>query len=129
MRYIERHIEHIVKKAGSKKDVLIITGARQVGKSTMLKMRFKQHEYVTLDLPSVLESAKESPLAFINQFEKVIIDEIQRAPELLHHIKAEVDENRFKRLESGNATHNCRFILTGSQMFELMKEQIIKKQY
>ena len=121
MRYIERHVEQLIKRLNGKKDVLILTGSRQVGKSTMLRMSFKEHEYVTLDIPSVFVRAKESPLAFVNQFDKVIIDEIQKAPELFHYIKAEVDEAKFRRLESGAATHGARFILTGSQIFGLME--------
>ncbi|MCL2521346.1 MAG: ATP-binding protein [Erysipelotrichales bacterium] len=119
MPYIERHIELILKKIVKNKGVIVITGPRQVGKSTLLKQKFGDYQYITLDTTSIFESAKESPVAFINQFQKVVIDEIQRAPELFHNIKEDIDEHLFQNLN--NNIDLCKFILTGSQTFALMK--------
>ena len=110
--YIRRHIEPVVARISKRKPVLVLTGARQVGKSTMLKEVYKHINYVTLNRPLVRESAKENPsLFFVMNEPPVIIDEIQKAAELFDYIKDIVDENRTKG----------QFYLTGSQSFKLMK--------
>ena len=121
MIYIKRHIEQIINKISSKKLVIVLTGPRQVGKSTMLKAQFKNHVYLTLDTPSILESAKDNPVGFINRYPSVIIDEIQKAPEIFNHIKEVVDEVIFECLEKGKPRPICKYILTGSQSFALME--------
>ena len=121
MLYIERHIETLVEKISSYKGVLIITGSRQVGKSTMLSEKFTKHEYITLDSPRVYMQAKEAPSAFIKQSEKLIIDEIQKAPYLFEYIKEDIDKIIFQRLNSGTKEPFGKYILTGSQSFGLMK--------
>jgi len=92
----------------------MVCGARQVGKTTLLKHFMENNQdiqYVTLDFPRVRQLAKEDPELFLQQYSApVIIDEIQYAPELLPFIKIKVDE-------SGE---NGRFFLTGSQMFHMM---------
>lgn len=90
----------------SKSPVIFINGARQVGKSTLAKDLFKKtHDYYTLDDLTLLSSIKANPQHFINNLHcPVIIDEIQRCPELLLAIKYAVDEKRAPQ----------RFILTGS---------------
>jgi hypothetical protein len=92
---------------------MLVVGARQVGKTTFLQhMRVAKRSYVTLDDPLVLNLAKQDPSLFIQRFPPpVLIDEIQYAPELLPHIKMEVDRRR----KAGS------FWLTGSQQFHLMK--------
>jgi uncharacterized protein len=111
--YIKRTIEDFVKKATKQFPVLLVTGARQVGKTTFLQHLSKaERAYVTLDDPLVLSLAKEDPALFMQRFPPpVLIDEIQYAPELLPYIKMEVDKNRQPNL----------FWLTGSQQFHLMK--------
>jgi predicted AAA+ superfamily ATPase len=111
--YINRSIEKTVLSIQENFPVLLITGPRQVGKTTMLKkLSTKERKYVTLDDPLLRELAVLDPSLFIQRFEPpVIIDEIQYAPELLPHIKIYVDTNQNK----GD------FWLTGSQMFHLMK--------
>lgn len=93
--------------------MLLITGPRQVGKTTMLKQLANENrQYVTLDDPLLRELAVSDPSLFLQRFEPpVIIDEIQYAPQLLPYIKMQVDRNR----------KNGDFWLTGSQMFYLMK--------
>lgn len=88
--------------------VVLVTGARQTGKSTLVKLIHKNglhRKYITLDDLTTLDAARSDPEGFIKSLEgPVVIDEIQRVPELLLPIKVAVDTNR----EPG------RFILTGS---------------
>ena len=112
MMYFQRHIEPVVSRISKRKPVLVLTGARQVGKSTMLKEVCKEINYVTLNRPLVRESAKESPSLFFDvNRPPVIVDEIQKAAELLDYIKDIVDEDKTKG----------QFYLTGSQSLKLMK--------
>jgi hypothetical protein len=90
-----------------------LTGARQVGKTTLLKHASEQDRtFVTLDDPLVLSLAKADPALFMQRFPPpVLIDEVQYAPELLPHIKMAADRVGRPGL----------FWLTGSQQFQLMK--------
>ncbi len=110
--YYHRHIEPVVERIAKRKPVVVLTGARQVGKSTMLKEIYHSVGYVTLNRPLVRESAKENPSLFfeINK-PPVIVDEIQKAAELFDYIKDIVDEDKKKG----------QFFLTGSQSLKLMK--------
>jgi len=110
--YYHRHIEPVVERIAKRKPVLVLTGARQVGKSTMLKEVFRDINYVTLNRPLVRESAKENPSLFFEANKPpVVVDEIQKAAELFDYIKDIVDENKLKG----------QFYLTGSQSMKLMK--------
>jgi len=111
--YVPRTIESFLGTATRQFPVLLVTGARQVGKTTFLKhLAKKDRTYITLDDPLVRTLAKEDPALFFQRFQPpLLIDEIQYAPELLPHIKMEVDRNRKQGL----------FWLTGSQHFHLMK--------
>ncbi len=113
MKYIKRKIEPFLKKAASQFPALIVTGPRQSGKTTLLKHMFqKTHNYVTLDHPDIRLMAIQEPELFMDNYKPpVIIDEIQRAPELFSYIKMKIDGNRQK---------NGQFLLTGSQSFPLM---------
>ncbi|MFA6291223.1 MAG: ATP-binding protein [Victivallales bacterium] len=93
--------------------MIIITGARQVGKTTLLKHIFAgQGEYVVFDPVIDVENARRDPDLFLNNHrEPLILDEIQYAPELVGAIKRRVDEDR----------HSGRFILTGSQQWQVLK--------
>ena len=110
--YYHRHIEPVVERIAKRKPVLVLTGARQVGKSTMLKEVYKNINYVTLNRPLVRESAKENPSLFFEANKPpLIVDEIQKAAELFDYIKDKVDEEKSKG----------QFYLTGSQSMKLMK--------
>ena len=111
--YVPRTLEHYVKKASRQMPALLLTGARQVGKTTLLRhASARGRSYVTLDDPLVLRLAREDPGLFMQRFPPpVLIDEIQYAPQLLPHIKMAVDKARKPGL----------FWLTGSQHFHLMK--------
>ena len=110
---LQRTLEATVRRATDQFPVLLITGARQVGKTTLLRrVSDPDRTYVTLDDPRLLALAKEDPLLFLQRFKPpLLIDEIQYAPELLPIIKMQVDEART----------NGMFWLTGSQQFHLMK--------
>ncbi|MDO4290243.1 MAG: ATP-binding protein [Eggerthellaceae bacterium] len=111
--YIERAAEQTVKKVSDTFPVLLVTGPRQVGKTTMLKkLAGGKREVVSLDGMDVRLLAKTDPELFMQRYKPpIIIDEIQYAPELLPYIKMAVDE-------SGK---NGDYWLTGSQAFHLMK--------
>jgi uncharacterized protein len=111
--YITRTIENYFRKATTDFPVMLVTGARQVGKTTLLRhLSDEKRLYVALDDPLVLRLAKEDPPLFMQRFPApVLIDEIQYAPELLPYIKMEVDGDRRPGM----------FWLTGSQQFHVMK--------
>ena len=111
MDYIARDVEKSLKKISAQFPVTLLTGPRQTGKSTLLTQLFRKHHYITFDDSSLRLSAKTDPAAFIESLKTpVIIDEIQYAPEILPFVKMHVDKNR----------KNGVFILTGSQVFNVM---------
>ncbi len=110
--YIQRHIEPVVARIAKRKPVLVLTGARQVGKTTMLREVYHDIHYVALNRPLVRESARENPSLFFETYKPpVVVDGIQKAAELFDYIKDIVDENKRKG----------QFYLTGSQSLKLMK--------
>lgn len=109
--YIKRHIEKVLEAAINEKGALCVTGARQVGKSTVLKTLFTQHRELSLDDGRVLRLALEQPEEFFEQFEPpVFVDEIQYAPSLFPYIKIFIDKTGAKGA----------FVLSGSQRYEMM---------
>lgn len=110
--YIRRHIEDAIIKVSEMYSAVIVTGPRQVGKTTVIKEVCRDLKYVTLDDPEALEYAKkESGLFFKTYNPPIVLDEVQYAPELFPYIKIIADETRKKKL----------FYMTGSQAFHLMK--------
>lgn len=111
--WIERNNTTKIEEAVKTRPVVLLTGARQVGKSSLLKKLFNNIEYVTLDKVLLAQEAEENPTRFINRFKnQVIIDEIQYAPSLFRELKIKVDEER---------NIKGKWILTGSQQFVLMQ--------
>lgn len=111
MKYIKRNAESVIKKQEKIFKAVLVTGARQVGKTTMLKNLKSDINYVTLDDMILNQYAKEEPDLFLKSNKPpIIIDEIQYAPDLLRYIKIAVDNREEKGL----------FYLTGSQQFHLM---------
>ena len=110
--YINRTAEKLVFKMLKMFKVILITGPRQIGKTTLLRhLLGESYSYVTLDDINELELAKEdAKLFFLNHSGKIIIDEVQNAPEIFNEIKRIVDSKE----EYGT------IILTGSQTFSLM---------
>ncbi len=100
-----RFAEKLVRTALRDTRVVAISGPRQSGKSTLARRFARQgRTYLTLDSQPTLAAAKNDPVAFISGLDRVIIDEVQRAPELLLAIKQSVDED----------PRPGRFLLTGS---------------
>jgi len=111
--YIKRAIEESVLKISKTFPVLLVTGPRQVGKTTLLKrLAGEDRSYVSLDDPDIRNMAKTDPALFMQRFTPpILIDEIQYAPQILPYIKMSVDSSGKK----GD------FWLTGSQAFHMMK--------
>lgn len=111
--YIKRSLERIIKETSASFRVVLLTGPRQVGKTTLLQnIESKQRSYVTLDDLNQRIAAEEDPAGFIDRLKlPVLIDEIQYAPALLPYIKITVDKNKLPG----------QFWLTGSQQFDMMK--------
>ena len=111
--YIKRGLEGRLRRLVRYFPSVVVSGARQTGKTTLLRHCFPDYDYVSLDLPSKAEQAELDPTAFLGEHTApVIIDEVQYAPGLLRHLKSEIDADRHA---------NGRFLLTGSQHFSLMK--------
>ena len=112
MKYIERALEKKLFEVIKNYKSVLITGSRQVGKSTLLKNIFPDYKYVSLDDPFLEQQAKENGSMFMMlNPPPVIIDEVQHAPELFRYIKIKCDESEERGL----------FCLSGSQQFKLMK--------
>lgn len=108
---ISRIIEKEVKSTAKKYPVILITGPRQSGKTTLAKLCFPDKKYFNLEDPGLSIAASEDPNGFISNIkEGAILDEIQRVPALLHSIQVEADSRKKKG----------RFILTGSNQFSLI---------
>ena len=111
--WIPRDIEARLRRAARTRPVVVLTGARQTGKTSTLRRLFPGHAFVSLDLPTEAEQADKEPAAFLRRHPApAIIDEAQYAPGLFRHLKAAVDAERGR---------NGRYLLTGSQKFTLKK--------
>jgi predicted AAA+ superfamily ATPase len=109
---VKRDIEESIQKIYRKIPVIVVTGPRQSGKTTLCKNFFSSKKYINLEELDKRDFALSDPKGFLNQYGyDVIIDEIQRAPQLLSYIQVIVDENP-----------KAKFILTGSSQFELMSK-------
>jgi uncharacterized protein len=111
--YIHRSAERHVWELAKHFPAVVCTGARQVGKTTLLTALFPDHQYVSLDLPSRAALAEETPDTFLSTYAPpLLIDEVQYAPGLFRYLKIAIDANR----------HSMgQYILTGSQKFQLMQ--------
>ncbi len=111
--WIVRDVEARLKRSAKTRPVVVLTGARQTGKTSTLLHLFPGYGYVSLDLPTEAEQAEKEPERFLQRHPPpVIIDEVQYAPKLCRHLKVAVDARRMR---------NGQFLLTGSQKFSLMK--------
>ena len=108
-RKISKHLKNIVKQF----PVMLLTGARQSGKSTLLQKLFSPYEYVSLDNIKIRQQATADPELFLTNYNPpLIIDEVQHIPDLLSYIKLNVDKTKTKG----------SYILTGSQQFSLVSD-------
>ena len=121
MNWINRTITDYLKTTIDTFPAVLITGPRQIGKSSLLQMVAKDYEYITFDNPIHLEQAKKDPGLFLmNHSSKLILDEIQYIPELFSYLKIKIDEMRFSALQN-NKSQECLFLLSGSQAYGLMQ--------
>ncbi len=108
---IQRHISAKLEALAAQFPVLLLTGPRQAGKTTLAQHLFAHHAYVSLEDPDNRESAVSDPRGFLDRFRSnAIFDEVQRVPSLLSYLQTEVDRD---------ATPG-RFVLTGSHHMHLM---------
>lgn len=126
MRYINRSIQLKLNEMNGKLPVILLTGARQTGKSTLLEYirnsGNKKINYVTLDNLIERANAIEDPENFLRMHETpLVIDEFQYAPNLLSYIKIEVDEARKNEMFGDGKEVETMYYLTGSQVFQTMK--------
>lgn len=107
---IKRTLERKLKELAGYYPVVLITGPRQSGKTTLCRMAWPHRTYISLESLDIRDFARTDPRGFLAQYSHdVIIDEVQHVPELLNYLQSDVDE----RPDPG------RFILTGSQHFGL----------
>ena len=110
--YIPRHIESVIKKSFATYPAVLITGPRQVGKSTVLKNLYSDYGYETLDDMNMIRAISSDPTGFLQlKGTPFIIDEVQKVPDLFGSLKYVIDKNK----------KDGMYLLTGSQKFELMK--------
>jgi hypothetical protein len=108
---INRTIEPVLKELAAKYPVVTLTGPRQSGKTTLCRKVFPDAPYANLENPDTREFAATDPRGFLSAYPAgVIIDEIQRVPDLVSYIQGIVDERKMPG----------QFILTGSRQFEVM---------
>jgi predicted AAA+ superfamily ATPase len=111
--WIPRDLEARVRRSATTRPVVVLTGARQTGKTSLLRRLFPSYGFVSLDLPTEAEQAEKEPGAFLRRNPPpVIIDEVQYAPKLFRHLKIAVDAER---------SRPGQFLVTGSQKLTLMR--------
>lgn len=114
MKFIKRHAEKTIERLSSSYPAVLITGARQTGKTTLLKKITDSQniQYLTFDDPIEEQSAKNDPKSFL-EFHPYpfMFDEIQYILDLFRYLKIQIDQNR----------QNGMYFLTGSQQFKLME--------
>ena len=109
---IQRTLESALRRAARNYPIVTLTGPRQSGKTTLVKMAFPDHAYASLEDLDQREFATTDPRGFLAQFRKpVILDEAQRAPDLFSYIQTASDREETEG----------RYVLTGSQNFLLMR--------
>lgn len=112
MNFYQRQIQPLLQNLIQQFPTILVTGPRQVGKSTLLQHIGENYQYVTFDDPLLLNQARNDPTLFmLNHSGKLILDEVQYAPELFSSLKLAIDKQKTSGL----------FLLSGSQAFQLMQ--------
>lgn len=111
--WIPRALSPALTAAARQFPIVVLTGPRQVGKTSLLERLFPKHRYLSLDDASLAEMAETQPQAFLQAHTSpVILDEVQYAPGLFRYLKVAVDRAKNK---------NGQYLLTGSQSYLLMQ--------
>lgn len=111
MEYIKRHLEVILQKAEKTYKVVLVTGARQTGKSTLIRNVFPDRKMLTFDDQFLEDQANDDPNTFLALNEPpIFMDEVQRVPNLFRYLKMECDKDDVRG----------KYVLSGSQPFKLM---------
>ena len=112
MNFYSRQMKPLLQTVIKQFPAVLITGPRQVGKSTLLQHISEDYQYVTFDDPMLLSMARNDPTLFmLNYSGKLILDEVQYVPELFSSLKLAIDKQKTAGL----------YLLSGSQAFELMQ--------
>ena len=120
--YYHRQLERKIIELSNEFACITLYGARQTGKSTMIRNLFPEYEYVTLDKSKERILASDDPELFLETHgTPLIIDEIQKVPELMESIKIRIDEAKLKRVQQGQAAP-LMYILTGSNTHEIREK-------
>lgn len=113
MEYIPRAVTQLLHQASQQFPAVLVTGARQCGKTTLLRHAFPSATHILLEDPDVIARVRSDPRGFLDGIEPpVILDEIQNTPELLAYVRTRVDEN---------PAIKGHWLLTGSQEAPLMR--------
>ena len=117
--YLKRFLEDEIIKASKNYPVVLVTGQRQIGKSTMLyNIKEENRKYVTFDDIDARNLARKDPKLFLENYGyPLIIDEFQRVPDILLEIKRVID---MKKMQGENV--NGMYWITGSQKFKIMND-------
>jgi predicted AAA+ superfamily ATPase len=108
---VDRQLRPVLERRARLSPVVVLTGPRQSGKTTLVRAVFADKPYANLEAPDVRQRALSDPRGFLEAFPKgAVLDEVQRAPELLSYIQVDVDAQR----------QRGRWILTGSQNLLLL---------
>ena len=120
--YYHRQLEDTVLKAAKEFVCITLYGARQTGKSTMIRTLFESMDYVTLDNSKERLLASEDPDLFLESHgTPLIIYEIQKVPELMEAIKIRIDEFKLNKVKS-NSKHKLMYVLTSSNTHEIREK-------
>lgn len=111
VKFIDRQLSRELVRLSELYAVVVLTGPRQSGKTSLCKNQFPEYHYVNLENPAIREQVQTAPKAFLEQYTNgLIIDEAQHLPELFSYIQVVVDEQ-----------NHAKFILTGSSNFTLLQ--------
>ena len=112
MSVIKRELEKEIAIGLKQYPIVALTGPRQSGKTTLIREFFKDYTYISLENPDLRQYASRDPNGFFSQYNtKIILDEVQRVPELFSYLQTIVDENKIMG----------QFIISGSHNFQLMQ--------
>ena len=118
---IQRQLLQVLIRRAKPYPVVTLTGPRQSGKTTLCRQAFPHLPYANLEDAHTRQFAQTDPRGFLAQFPGgAILDEVQRLPDILSSVQVQVDEWRFKQIQTGGAAGDRQFVLTGSQQLDLM---------